>query len=130
MDARLEPLDEETLLRLLRIACRAGADRVHLRAGFRPLLLGPRGARELHFRQLARDDTAAAADVFLARTHVPARLAEDTDEGAAELPLWWEDPGRALFEAHVAPDGPAGFALVVDVIRSAQPFEAIERAEP
>ena len=32
MDARLEPLDEGTLLQLLRAACRKGAFRVHLRA--------------------------------------------------------------------------------------------------
>jgi hypothetical protein len=128
MDARLEPLDEGTLLQLLRAACRKGAFRVHLRAGFRPLGLGPRGALELPFRQLARDDTAAAADVFLTRARVPDRLAADPSEGAAELPLWWEDPGRALFEARFAPDGAAGFAVVVEVVRAAQAFESIERA--
>jgi hypothetical protein len=130
VDPRLEPIDERTLLRLLRFACRKGAERVHLRAGFRPVLFGPRGACEITFRQLARDDTAAAADVFLARARVPARLAGDTEEGAAELALWWEDPGRALFEARFAPDGAAGFSVLVDVIRAARPSDPIEHAEP
>ena len=119
----LAPLDDRTLFRMLRYALATGADRLQLRPGFRPMVDGPGGARALRFRQLAGDDTAAAAAALLARARRPERL-RHAGEGGHALPLLAEEPGEALYEARLAP-APGGLQVAVDVLRALPPGEVV-----
>jgi hypothetical protein len=112
----LEPLSDATLWRMLRFALHAGAERVHLRPGHPPLLVGPGDARPVRFRQLAVDDTAAAASHLLARSRLAAHRAREGARGATQLPLLVELPGQALFDARISRDR-AGLAIAIDVLR-------------
>lgn len=116
----LEPVNETTLLRMLRYALRSGAERLHFRPGYRPLVDGLGGARPLRFRQLTGDDTAAIAEHLLARVHVPERLLAERCDAAYVLALLVELPGEALFDVQLA-GARGGLYLALDVIRPCRP---------
>jgi len=113
--ARLQPLDETTLRRMIRYALRTGGATLQLRPGARPRVAGLGPAREIRFRQLSVDDTLAAAACFLAQSPVPKRLQGSTAEGASRLSLSWELPGEALVEPRLEATR-GGLALHLDLI--------------
>lgn len=113
---RLAPLDGRTLRRMLRYALDTGAELLHLRVGSPPLVDGLGGARELRFRQLAREDLEAAlALLFQALRPTPG--GRDASAEAAR-PLAWlvHWPDEALFEVHVVASGLA-MQVTVDILR-------------
>ena len=112
--AKLRPLDDVTLRRMLRYALQTGGTTLHLAPGQRPLVEGLGPARELRFRQLTGEDTRAAAGCFLAQSPVPKRLA-GAGEGGHALYLAWELPGEALVEPRLE-SAPGGLALHLDLI--------------
>jgi hypothetical protein len=109
------PLDETTLRRMIRYALQTGGSSLHLRPGCRPCQDGVGGVRELRYRQLTGEDTAAAAGCLLAQSQVPARLRDGTAEAAERLYLFWELPGEALIEPRLE-SVPGGLALHLDLI--------------
>ncbi len=116
MSYRLRPIDEPTLVRLVRYALATAMDRLHLRPGARPVVAGLGPNRPVRFRQLAGDDTLAVAEIVLRGSKAPrARAAEAGDAAVALWPLW-EIPGVALVEMHAEP-APGGLALRLDLLR-------------
>ena len=115
--APLRPLDDTTLLRMIRYALQSGGATLHLRPGCRPAASGMGPARALRFRQLSVDDTRAAAACLLERSIVPKRLRGSPAEGASALSLCWELPGEALIEPRLEalPHG-GGLVLHLDLI--------------
>lgn len=116
MPTALCPIDEQTLVRVIRYALATAMDRIYLRPGARPLLSGLGADRELHFRQLACDDTHAAAGIVLSHARVPHAFREQPCDAAVELSPLWEIPGHALVEMHVE-SAPGGLALRLDLLR-------------
>jgi hypothetical protein len=116
MLATLRPIDEATLVRVIRYALATAMDRVWLRPGSRPLLSGLGSDREIHFRQLACDDTLAAAEIVLEHARVPRAAASEPCDAAIALTPLWEIPGHALVEMHVE-SAPGGLALRLDLLR-------------
>ncbi len=116
MQPLLRPIDERTLVRLIRYALSTAMDRIHLRPGCRPLLEGLGPEREANFRQLAGDDTRAVAEIVLAHAPVPSSLREEACDAAVELFPLWEIPGHALVELHLE-TAPGGLALRLDLLR-------------
>ena len=112
--AKLQPLDETTLRRMIRYALQTGGTTLHLAPGQRPWMQGIGPARELRFRQLTGDDTHAAAACFLAQSRVPKRLA-NAGEGGHSFYLAWELPGEALVEPRLA-SARGGLTLHLDLI--------------
>jgi hypothetical protein len=116
MPTALRPIDEPTLTRLVRYALATAMDRIYLRPGARPVVEGLGPNREVNFRQLASDDTLAAAEIVMRHAKAPAaRAAEAGDAAIALFPLW-EIPGHALVEMH-AESAPGGIALRLDLLR-------------
>jgi len=109
------PLNEETLLRMIRYGLATGAERLHLRPGFRPLADGLGGARELRWRQLTGEDTRLAAAALLGRIRVPSRMRHSPIDAGRELFAWFELPGQALVEASFD-RAPGGLAISLDLI--------------
>jgi hypothetical protein len=112
--AKLRPLDDTTLRRMIRYALQTGGTTLHLAPGHRPQMEGLGPARELRFRQLTVDDTLAAAACFLAQSRVPERLA-NAGEGAHGFYLAWELPGEALVEPRFE-SARGGLTLHLDLI--------------
>jgi hypothetical protein len=111
----LSPLDETTLRRMIRYALQTGGTTLHLKPGCRPCQDGMGGARELRFRQLTGEDTAAAAACLLAQSRVPERLRAGTADAGERLYLFWELPGEALVEPRLE-SVRGGLALHLDLI--------------
>lgn len=128
MSAALRPIDEPTLTRLVRYALATAMDRIHLRPGSRPIVEGLGPNRALNFRQLAGDDTLAAAAIVLANSPVPQRRADAAGDCAVELVPLWEIPGHALVEMHARP-APGGIALRLDLLRPLRDLSEIELLE-
>ena len=112
----LRPLDETTLLRMIRYALQTGGTTLRLQPGRRPLIEGLGPKRALRFRQLSGDDTRAAAACFLAKSRVPERLVGSAAEGASSLYLYWELPGEVLVEPRLETLARGGLALHLDLI--------------
>jgi hypothetical protein len=128
----IRPLDEETLLRMLRYGLCTGAERLWLRPGFRPMVDGLGGPRELRYRQLTGEDTAAAAGALLARLWIPAAPggAGAPAEGVLEPIAFVELGGEeALVEARFE-RCPGGIALFLDLVRPLPEAEASQLLEP
>jgi hypothetical protein len=121
----LERIGEDEVLGLLREGLDHAADRVWFRVGCAPLAVGHGFARKLPFRQLAAEDVAAVAELFLFQGYVPDCVAEDPVDAAHELPVLCELPGEAILETHLArEDGD----LVV-MVEIARPLEFPEELE-
>jgi len=116
MGTELRAIDEGTLVRLIRYALATAMDRIVMRPGARPLVIGLGPDREVGFRQLACDDTLAACEIVLRNANVPRAAREATADAAIELFPLWEIPGHALVEMHVEP-APGGIALRLDLLR-------------
>jgi hypothetical protein len=116
MPAALRPIDEPTLTRLVRYALATAMDRIYLRPGSRPIVEGLGPNREVNFRQLACEDTVAAAGIVLAHTKISHARCEAAGDAAIELFPLWEIPGHALVEMHAEP-APGGIALRLDLLR-------------
>ena len=116
MQPALRPIDEPTLTRLIRYALATAMDRIHLRPGCRPLVEGLGPEREINFRQLTGEDTAAVAGIVLAHARPPHAAAEGASDAAFALCPLWHMPGRALVELHLEP-APGGLALRLDLLR-------------
>jgi hypothetical protein len=116
MPDALRPLDEATLIRLVRYALATAMDRIHLRPGARPVVEGLGPNRAVNFRQLASDDTLAVAEIVLRHSRAPRARAERAGDAAIELFPFWEIPGHALVEMHAEP-APGGIALRLDLLR-------------
>jgi hypothetical protein len=116
MPDALRPLDEATLIRLVRYALATAMDRIQLRPGARPVVEGLGPNRALNFRQLAADDTLAVAEIVLRHSRAPRARAERAGDAAIELFPLWEIPGHALVEMHAEP-APGGIALRLDLLR-------------
>lgn len=122
----IQPLDEETFLRMLRFGLRSGANRLYLRPGFRPLIDGLGGPRELGFRQLTAQDTVAAASALLGRLWTPEPMEEGAGDAAQALDsIAFVDAGgdEALVEAHFETCR-GGIALALDLVRPLPAGEA------
>ncbi len=124
----LEPIDDATLLRMVRYALATGGDRLCFRPGRRPAQEGLGGGRELRHRQLTGCDTSAVADSLLRRVRVSERLRSSGVDAACSLPLLVELPGEALLEARFAP-APGGLEITLDVIRPLPDPFVLEAAE-
>jgi len=109
-------LDERTFMGMLRYSLATGMDRLVLRPGFRPMVDGLGGPRELGWRQVTCDDTDAAAGILLGRMHVPPRMRCSESDAARELFPLFELPGEALVEAEFEAT-PGGIAVSLDLIR-------------
>lgn len=129
MPTALRPLDEPTLTRLVRYALATAMDRILLRPGSRPIVSGLGPDREVNFRQLACDDTLAAAEIVLRHAKVPKTRALEAGEAAIELFPLWEIPGRALVEMR-AESAPGGIAVRLDLLRPLTDLEEIALLEP
>jgi hypothetical protein len=116
MPTALRPIDEPTLTRLVRYALATAMDRIYLRPGARPVVEGLGPNREVNFRQLASEDTLAAAEIVLRHAKVPRSRASEAGDAAIELFPLWEIPGHALVEMH-AESAPGGIALRLDLLR-------------
>jgi len=116
MGTGLRAIDERTLVRLVRYALATAMDRIVLRPGARPLVIGLGPDREVNFRQLAGDDTLSVAEIVLRHAKVPRASREDGGDAAIELAPLWEIPGHALVEMHAEP-APGGLALRLDLLR-------------
>lgn len=127
--APLQPVDEETFVRMLRYALVTGGERLHFRPGARPLQQGIGADRELRYRQLTGQDTSEIAGYILAHAIVPQRLKGDTCDAARPLYLFYELPGEALIEAQME-SAPGGIALHLDVIRPMPHAHDVEVIEP
>ena len=114
--ARLAPLGGRTLRRMLRYALDTGADVLHLRVGSLPLVDGLGGARELRFRQLAREDVEAAVALLFQALQPPPGAREDATEAARPLAWLVHWPEEALFEVHVDASDPSP-QVTVDILR-------------
>ncbi len=124
----IAPLDETTLRRMIRYALQTGGTTLHLKPGCRPCQDGVGGTRDLRYRQLTGDDTAAAAASLLGQSRVPERLREGTADAAQRLYLFWELPGEALVEPRLEAV-PGGLALHLDLIPPIPAGVAIEAFE-
>ena len=125
MEEPLQPVDAETLDRMLRYAIRSGADLLHLQPGHRPLIDGMGGPRQVRFRQLTGEDTQAIAEQLLERARVPDRLRHTESDAGHAFGWWVEIPGQALLE--VAPTSvPGGLGLRIDLIRALEDPTAVE----
>jgi hypothetical protein len=116
MPTALRPVDEPTLTRLVRYALATAMDRIYLRPGARPVVEGLGPNREVNFRQLACDDTLAAAEIVMRHAKAPLARAAEAGDAAIELFPLWEIPGHALVEMHVE-SAPGGIALRLDLLR-------------
>ena len=116
MPTTLRPIDEPTLTRLVRYALATAMDRIYLRPGARPVVEGLGPNREVNFRQLASEDTLAAAEIVLRHARVPRGRSSEAGDAAIELFPLWEIPGHALVEMH-AESAPGGIALRLDLLR-------------
>ena len=116
MPTALRPVDEPTLTRLVRYALATAMDRIYLRPGARPIVEGLGPNREVNFRQLACDDTLAAAEIVLRHAKAPLARAAEAGDAAIELFPLWEIPGHVLVEMHVE-SAPGGIALRLDLLR-------------
>ena len=116
MPAALRPIDESTLTRLIRYALATEMDRIYLRPGARPLVEGLGPNREVNFRQLACDDTLAAAEIVLRNAKAPAKRSAAAGGDAIEFYPLWEIAGQALVEMHCE-RAPGGLALRLDLLR-------------
>lgn len=128
MPTPLRPIDEPTLIRLVRYALATAMDRIHLRPGWRPIVEGLGPNRPLNFRQLAGDDTLAVAEIVLAHARVPQARAEGASDCAVALLPLWEIPGQALVEMHAEP-APGGIAVRLDLLRPLRDLAEIELLE-
>ena len=129
MPATLRPIDEPTLTRLVRYALATAMDRIYLRPGCRPIVEGLGPNREVNFRQLASEDTLAAAEIVLAQSSSPLARAEKAGDAAIELFPLWEIPGHALVEMY-AESAPGGIALRLDLLRPLTDPAEIALLEP
>ncbi len=116
MPKALRPLDEPTLTRIVRYALATAMDRITLRPGSRPIVHGLGPDRAVKFRQLAGEDTLAAAEIVLKHARVPRTRSQEAGDAAIELFPLWEIPGHALVEMH-AESAPGGIALRLDLLR-------------
>ncbi len=116
MPDALRPIDEATLVRLIRYALATAMDRIYLRPGTRPVVEGLGPNRSVSFRQLAGDDTLAVAEIVLRHSRAPRGRAARAGDAAIELFPLWEIPGHALVEMHAEP-APGGIALRLDLLR-------------
>jgi hypothetical protein len=116
MPTMLRPIDEPTLVRLVRYALATEMDRIWLRPGARPIVEGLGPNRAVNFRQLAGDDTLAIAEIVLRHSRAPMARAAEAGDAAIELFPLWEVPGHALVEMHAEP-APGGLALRLDLLR-------------
>jgi hypothetical protein len=128
----IRPLDEETLLRMIRYSLRTGADRLWLRPGYLPMVDGLGGPRELRYRQLTGEDTAAAAATVLGRLWAPVAPGDAGEpvEGLLE-PIAFLDAGgeEALVEVRFEPCR-GGIAVALDLVRPLPEEEAVRLLEP
>lgn len=129
MPAALHPIDEPTLTRLVRYALATAMDRIYLRPGCRPIVEGLGPNREVNFRQLAGDDTLAAAGIVLAQSKSPLARASEAGDVAIELFPLWEIPGHALVEMRVE-SAPGGIAVRLDLLRPLTDPSEIALLEP
>lgn len=120
MEAALRPIDEGTLLKAIRLGISLGAEQIHFRPGHLPLYTWDDGVRQLDYRQLTRDDTAAIATLLLERAIVPGRIASDPTDAAHALAIRWELPGEALLEANLGADR-GGLAVSLEIVRPMSP---------
>ena len=110
----VQPIDTDTLQRMLRFAIATAMERVHLRPGCRPLLEGLGEPREISFRQLTNEDVDAVAGHFLAAAKVPERVCSSEMDAAREIFLIMELPGGGLAEATLEPHA-SGLAITIDL---------------
>ncbi len=129
MPAALRPIDEPTLTRLVRYALATAMDRIYLRPGSRPIVEGLGPNREVNFRQLAAEDTVAAAGIVLMHSRVSQARREQAGDAAIELFPLWEIPGHALVEMY-AESAPGGIALRLDLLRPLTDPAEIALLEP
>jgi hypothetical protein len=129
MPTALRPIDEPTLARLVRYALATAMDRILLRPGARPLVSGLGPDREVNFRQLAGDDTLAAAEIVMRNATPPRLRAAEAGDAAIEWFPLWEIPGHALVEMHAEP-APGGIAVRLDLLRPLEDLAEIALLEP
>lgn len=120
----VQPIESETLQRMLRYCLATAVERLHLRPGHRPLAHGLGGRRELGFRQISGDDTHAIAGHFLAAASVSDRVRQSSEDVAREMFLFMELPGGGLVEASFE-TCPGGLAVTIELF---QPLPVGERA--
>lgn len=122
-------LDETTFMGMVRYSLATGMDRLVLRPGFRPMVDGLGGPRELGWRQVTCEDTDAAAGIVLERMRVPKRMRNSELDAARELFPLFELPGEALIEAEFEA-ARGGIAVSLDLIRPLEQPAEIEAPEP
>ncbi len=110
----VRPIDLDTLQRMLRYGLRTAVQRIHLRAGCRPLAEGLGAPREIAFRQLTGEDVDAVAGHFLAAARVSERVRASTMDAAREIFLFLELPGGGLAEATLEPAA-HGLAITIEL---------------
>ncbi len=125
----VQPLDEDTLERMLRYAAATAAQRLHLRPGHRPMVSGFGAPREIGFRQLSGDDTQAAAGHFLAAARVSERARQSESDAAREIFLFMQLRDGTLAEAILEPC-PGGLALTAELIPPLPAGETVDVLEP
>lgn len=111
----VKPLDADTLERMLQYATVTAAERVHLRPGSRPMVVGLGGPREIGFRQLCAEDTVEVAGHFLAAARVSERARDSACDAAREIFLFMKLEDGTLAEAVLEPCR-TGVAVTIELI--------------